>query len=257
MKYLGFWFLVICNFTSCIKSKSVEFHKGIVHYGQIESKSLGDTIGPDFNSYLVFDNNHSYYVFAKDSLEKATHFKKRYYSKDSLSIRSYAFPMTSRYGKQVYYNRKSDSLYWRKWEKYYVSEKTPQIDWELISKTKTIQKHTVYKAQGQFRGRIYTAWYTKDIALPYGPWKLQGLPGLILEAYDEKKEMYFYLKNLEYPTKNNTSITQVKRPEGHPKDWNTLEDFEKRVNFFYEKFLQNSVSANENTIPSDIFIESF
>jgi len=47
------------------------------------------------------------------------------------------------------------------------------------------------KAEGDFRGRHYIAWFSNKILIPDGPWKLCGLPGLILEAYDEKKTVYF------------------------------------------------------------------
>ena len=66
--------------------------------------------------------------------------------------------------------------------------------------TKEIGKFTCKKATASFRGRNYIAWYSPDIPLPYGPWKLQGLPGLILEAYDTNKYVYWYSQSIEYPS---------------------------------------------------------
>ena len=48
--------------------------------------------------------------------------------------------------------------------------------------------YTCHKAVADFRGREWIAWYAPELPLSYGPWKLCGLPGLILEAYDNKLE---------------------------------------------------------------------
>lgn len=58
----------------------------------------------------------------------------------------------------------------------------PPIDWKISNETKTILGFPCKKATATFRGRKYTAWYTEDIAVSQGPWKLRGLPGLILAA---------------------------------------------------------------------------
>ena len=252
-------FLVICSI-------SFGQNKGIVYYGQIESVGLKSPLGPDFNSYLVFDKKKSYYVTAKDSLENGKNFEKRYSSEDGQNIISFSEGyMTSKFGRQVYYDRDKDTIYWSQWENFYVAEKTPKINWKLEKETKKIGKFIANKATGLFRGRIYTAWYTLEIPLPYGPWKLQGLPGLIIEAYDKDKEMYLYFKSLEYPTINKTPISQIKRPENHPKTWRTLEDFKKRLDFFYEKRKNTSITiaqkygtdVPDEKIKSEIYLESF
>lgn len=74
-----------------------------------------------------------------------------------------------------------------------VEDKIPVIDWAITQETKDIMGMQCQKATGYFKGRVYTAWF--NTLLPYnnGPWKLGGLPGLILEAYDTKKEVVFTL----------------------------------------------------------------
>ncbi len=81
----------------------------------------------------------------------------------------------------------ADSLYTRGTlfnEAYLLREALPKLNWELANETRELGGLVVNKATAAFRGRLYTAWYHPDIPLPIGPWKLQGLPGVILEAHD-------------------------------------------------------------------------
>ena len=76
-------------------------------------------------------------------------------------------------------------------------EKTELPAWELHPDTATILTYTCYKATCRFRGRDYEAWYTPEIPRSDGPWKLQGLPGLILKASDSRKHYTFICTGIE------------------------------------------------------------
>ena len=69
---------------------------------------------------------------------------------------------------------------------YHFEEDVPEIKWTLINEAKKIGGFNCKKAIGKFRGRTYTAWYTEEIPVNGGPWKLRGLSGLILEVADDK-----------------------------------------------------------------------
>jgi GLPGLI family protein len=90
---------------------------------------------------------------------------------------------------------------------YITSENTPKIQWILQNESKKIGTFDCKMATTLFRGRKYTAWFTKKIPISDGPWKFQGLPGLILEIYDEKKEYHFSLKSIE-SINNNTEYVK-------------------------------------------------
>ena len=69
--------------------------------------------------------------------------------------------------------------------------------WTMGDSTREVLGYTCQQATADFRGRRWTAWFTTDIPVSDGPWKLGGLPGLILEAYDEGQQHVFTAVGLE------------------------------------------------------------
>ena len=76
-------------------------------------------------------------------------------------------------------------------------EPTEFPEWTLLPDTTTILSYFCRKATCHFRGRDYEAWYTTDIPRSEGPWKLQGLPGLILKALDSQSHYTFTCSGIE------------------------------------------------------------
>lgn len=81
---------------------------------------------------------------------------------------------------------------------YFVTDTMQKIQWNLSNETKTIGNYICLKANTFFKGRKYTVWYTPIIPSFFGPWKFNGLNGLILEAYDETNEVRFKAINISY-----------------------------------------------------------
>lgn len=92
-------------------------------------------------------------------------------------------------------------------EPYTYEDNWIEIKWSILNEFKTIEGIKVRKATGIFRGRNYIAWFTETIPYSYGPWKLSGLPGVILEAEDDTKTIGFKIKSICYPCKEETKIT--------------------------------------------------
>ncbi len=128
-------------------------------------------------------------------------------------------------GKNAYDVREAISEYPRSHQKYRVYKNVPSIGeltyinqifayyqykenlekpvWEPLSAKKEIQGYMCQKAVTNFKGRKWTAWYTNDIPISDGPWKLCGLPGLILDAVDSDSLYHFYcvgIKELKHKT---------------------------------------------------------
>jgi GLPGLI family protein len=94
-----------------------------------------------------------------------------------------------------------------------IEEKIPVIDWAILQETKVIKGFPCQKATCTFRGRHYEAWFCSQIPYSNGPWKLGGLPGLILEAYDVNKDVSFTFVGFE----NKTDHALIEIPKGFEK----------------------------------------
>ena len=65
------------------------------------------------------------------------------------------------------------------------SEPTPDIAWTLTDDTLTVSGYLCQQATATHRGVEWRVWYTEEIPSSAGPWRLRGLPGLIVEAKNE------------------------------------------------------------------------
>ena len=81
--------------------------------------------------------------------------------------------------------------------KLYYSNSLKGFDWKLKNEEKNIKGYKCKKAKTTFAGRDYVAWYAPDIPISDGPYKFNGLPGLILEIYDTNHHYNFTLESLE------------------------------------------------------------
>lgn len=74
-------------------------------------------------------------------------------------------------------------------------------NWVIQDSSKLILGHECQKAVCHYRGHCWTAWFAMDIPITDGPWKLCGLPGLILEATTEDNSHAFKLLGIEKVSK--------------------------------------------------------
>jgi len=83
---------------------------------------------------------------------------------------------------------------------YLIAEAFPVVDWHISSDTAIKGGLHCQKATAHFMGRNYIAWFCPSLPLHAGPWKLNGLPGVIVEAYDAKKEVQFNFAGMDKAT---------------------------------------------------------
>jgi len=83
---------------------------------------------------------------------------------------------------------------------FFIQDNYSELPWQITQDTKKIAGYDCVKALVNFRGRVWEAWFAPEIPLSFGPWKLHGLPGLILEAYDTDRRYAMIASEIQYTT---------------------------------------------------------
>ena len=263
MKKIFLVFLII-NFSNLLSQN------GIVNYGYIESLTIGNSIGDDYNSVLKFNDNQAEYVTGKINLETIERINKEtvYENPDGSGGFISSGLVVTQNGNQVITNLTDNYMLSniKYGKQYFLKEDIPQMKWKIYKDdSKKIGNYNCLKATTTFRGRDYTAWFTTEIPVLFGPWKFNGLPGLILEVYDTNKNVHWYFKNLEYPS-NDSEISNNIFDEDLKvqKNFLNIEEFTKKLQELIETTNEkNLIFSKQNNIVIEpvkyesVFIEKF
>lgn len=80
----------------------------------------------------------------------------------------------------------------------YYDEPFSEIAWDIVAdSTKTILDYQCIMATTDYHGRKWTVWFTPEIPMQDGPWKLCGLPGLVMEASEAAQQHSFSVSGIE------------------------------------------------------------
>ncbi|MCW1963934.1 GLPGLI family protein [Chryseobacterium viscerum] len=90
---------------------------------------------------------------------------------------------------------------------FYKIDGKAEQNWKITDSIKIVDELHLQKATTQFGGRSWVAWFSKDIPIPYGPYKFNGLPGLIVELYDIKKDYHFKIIKSEKITEDYKQVS--------------------------------------------------
>ena len=114
---------------------------------------------------------------------------------------------------------------------YLYEEPLDLMDWQMSFDSKEILGYQCFKAECDFRGRHWTAWFTMQIPVQDGPWKFCGLPGLILQMEESREHYAFrcigietrkkpivWYNNVDYQSCTHADV--VKQMEDYHADWN-------------------------------------
>lgn len=65
----------------------------------------------------------------------------------------------------------------------YYTEPLSEMEWTIVEDSiATVLGYECIMAKSDYHGRHWKAWFAPELPMPFGPWKLHGLPGLILKA---------------------------------------------------------------------------
>lgn len=104
-------------------------------------------------------------------------------------------------------------------DRYNYNEPLAGISWEMQDSTETILGYECLMAECDYHGRHWTVWFTPEVPISDGPWKLNGLPGLILRAQEDSGQYGF------------TAVG--------------IENYEKEIEPVYQKFLYEKIDRKE------------
>lgn len=95
------------------------------------------------------------------------------------------------------------------------AEPIEERNWAILDdSTKTVLGYECMMATTEYHGRKWTAWFTPEVPMNAGPWKLLGLPGLILEAIDSTGQHHFSANGLQSV---DVDIPKVYEPNSYEK----------------------------------------
>ncbi len=115
-----------------------------------------------------------------------------------------------------------------------VGEKISIFNWNVLpNKDTTILGYPCQSATTNFRGREYLAYFSPKLNNFGGPWKFDGLPGLILQV--QSADNFFIIEPLKVAL--NTHLAPIQNPYKAIKKKNAISSWEQFVDIYTEQLL--------------------
>ncbi len=85
---------------------------------------------------------------------------------------------------------------------YLIEEPLSEIKWKVTKDTATFSGLACQKATTNYEGQNWTVWFAPSLPFQSGPWKLQGLPGLIINAANDQQTIQFQFTGFDKANEN-------------------------------------------------------
>ncbi len=224
--------LLLCMALGASAKKKDEYPRAEIkicyNYHHLALRDDGEILTHDYDYLLLANSRYSkYYNYNNeylDSLESTPQGRELHNQLMTIGVEQYlrngdssAIP---RHKGQLYvfksFNDRTTTVYdtYGLGEQGYYNEPFTEIEWSINDSTKNILGYDCIMAETDYHGRHWEAWFSPDIPLQDGPWKLCGLPGLILEATDSTGQHSFTVTGIE---NTNQEIHPVYQPEKYDK----------------------------------------
>lgn len=211
MKYLLTIIAAIICFTASAQKPEPAIGKAVYNFSHVRdtlhrdkpyTERLALLVGRDASVYKSLDKQLAEQKMVADVMNQV----KNASNPNALTLTIQGGPPTQ--AEEYYQYPKEKKLYTEETvvNYYLVEEPLPAIKWQIKKDTMSISGLQCQMATTHFKGRDYTAWFCADLPFQTGPWKLNGLPGLILEASDTKKEVIFKFEGFEDIRASNQTI---------------------------------------------------
>ena len=153
---------------------------------------------------------YSYTVFNSDSIMKVD-LEKQLAATGSINVKSDMQKGSVRYSVTKTYPDYKINLHRRLGMDAYNISDDRKINWKISSDKEKIGEWNVQKAEADFAGRHWIAWFSTEIPIQDGPYKFRGLPGLIVKIEDKTGSHKMELKGIKNITGNvDINVFEVK-----------------------------------------------
>ncbi|WP_313308003.1 GLPGLI family protein [Epilithonimonas hominis] len=139
---------------------------------------------------------YSYTVFNSDSIMKVD-LEKQLAATGSINVKSDMRKGNVRYSVTKTYPDYKINLHRRLGMDSYNISDDRKINWKISSEKEKIGEWNVQKAEADFAGRHWIAWFSTEIPIQDGPYKFRGLPGLIIKIEDKTGSHKMELKGIK------------------------------------------------------------
>lgn len=142
---------------------------------------------------LHFDSLHSLFIHNNYPITNTT-MQGGYYKEMNIGDEE-GCPVFIDYQNNITYTKKGGELLSESLQ--IIKESMDTIVWKIGTEKKIIKGYSCTIATAYYEGRTYDVWFTLEIPFPFGPYRLRGLPGLILEAKSQDNKVSWEFSSFE------------------------------------------------------------